>query len=81
MPNGGIALGQSHYNIQSEDTVSQFGVSKFFSMKAIVLASFSAMFALITALVILSGYLVTCNELHYETRRQVLGRTPLGEYS
>jgi len=78
VPNGGIGLGQSHYNIQSEDTVSQFGVSRFFSTKAIALAGFSAIFALITALVILSGYLVTCDELHYETRRQVLGRTTLG---
>jgi len=78
VPNGGIGLGQSHYNIQSEDTVSQFGVSRFFSTKAIALAGFSAIFALITALVIISGYLVTCDELHYETRRQVLGRTTLG---
>jgi len=78
VPNGGIGLGQSHYNIQSEDTVSQFGVSRFFSTKAIALAGVSAIFALITALVIISGYLVTCDELHYETRRQVLGRTTLG---
>ena len=42
-------------------------------------AAFAAMFSLITALVILSGYLVTCNELHYETRRQVLGKTTLGK--
>ena len=75
----GIGLGQSHYHIQSEDTLSQFGVSRFYSTKAIVFAAFAAMFSLITALVILSGYLVTCNELHYETRRQVLGKTTLGK--
>lgn len=78
VPNGGIGLGQSHYNIQSEDTVSQFGVSRFFSTKAIALAGVSAIFALITALVIISGYLVTCDELHYEARRQVLGRIGQG---
>lgn len=78
VPNGGIGLGQSHYNIQSEDTVSQFGVLRFLSTTVIALAGLSAIFALITALVILSGYLVTCDELHYETRRQVLGRTTLG---
>ena len=77
--NFAIGKGQSRYNIQSEDTVSQFGVSRFFSTKAIALAGFSAIFALITALVIISGYLVTCDELHYETRRQVLGRTTLGK--
>lgn len=75
----GIGLGQSHYNIQSEDTMSQFGVSRFYSTKAIVVGTFAAIFALITALVTLSGYLITCNELHYETRRQVLGRTTLGK--
>ena len=37
------------------------------------------MFALITALVIISGYLVTCDELHYEARRQVLGRIGQGK--
>jgi hypothetical protein len=74
----GIGLGQSHYNIQSEDTVSQFGISRFYSTKAIVISAFVALFAIVTAMVSLSGYLVTCNELHYETRRQILGRTTLG---
>ena len=75
----GIGLGQSHYHIQSEDTVSQFGVSRFYSTKAIVFAAFAGMFSLITALVILSGYLVTCNELQYETRRGVYKKTTLGK--
>lgn len=73
-----IGLGQSHYNFQTEDTVSQFGISRFFSAKTIVIGVFASTFSIITALVILSGYLVTCNELHYETRRQVLGRNTLG---
>ena len=33
---------------------------------------------LITAMVSISGYMISCNELQYETRRQVLGRTTLG---
>ena len=34
---------------------------------------------LITAMVSISGYLTSCDELQYETRRQVLGRTTLGK--
>lgn len=34
---------------------------------------------LITAMVSVSGYMISCNELQYETRRQVLGRTTLGK--
>ena len=34
---------------------------------------------LITAMVSVSGYMIFCNELQYETRRQVLGRTTLGK--
>ena len=75
----GISLGQSHYNFQSDDTVSHFGISRFFSAKVIAVSAFAAVFCVITALVTLSGYLVTCNELHYETRRQVLGRNTLGK--
>ena len=75
----GISLGQSHYNFQSDDTVSHFGISRFFSAKVIAISAFAATFCVITALVTLSGYLVTCNELHYETRRQVLGRNTLGK--
>ena len=78
-PQNGIALGQSHYSIQPEDTVSNFGVSRFYSTKAIVVSALVAAFTLITAMVTLSGYLITCNELHYEVRRQVLGRTTLGK--
>ena len=59
--------------------VSNFGVSRFYSLKAIVISSLVALFALVTAMVTLSGYLITCNELHYEVRRQVLGRTTLGK--
>ena len=70
----GIGLGQSHYNFQSDDRLSHFGVSRFYSTKVLVLSAITATFALVTAMVIMSGYLITCNELHYETRRQVLGR-------
>ena len=59
--------------------MSQFGISRFYSNKAIVLSAFAAVFALISAMVILSGYLITCNELHYETSRQVLSRNTLGK--
>ena len=75
MPNG-----ISHYNVPSEDTISQFGVSRFYSTKAIVFSAFAGIFSMISAFVILSGYLITCDELHYETRRQVLGRVTLGEF-
>lgn len=36
------------------------------------------MFVLITAIVILSGYIVTCGELQYETRRKLYGSLTLG---
>jgi len=36
------------------------------------------MFVLITAIVILSGYVVTCGELQYETRRKLYGSLTLG---
>ena len=38
-----------------------------------------ATFSLLTALVCLSGYLVTCDELSYEATRQIHGRTTLGK--
>ena len=75
----GIGLGQSHYNFQSEDRLSHFGISRFYSTKVLVLSAITSTFALVTAMVIMSGYLITCNELHYETRRQVLGKTTLGK--
>ncbi len=33
----------------------------------------------ITAFIVVSGYVVSCGELQYETRRQLYGRTTLGK--
>ena len=78
---GSTLNGGGHYAVQSEcdSTVTEFGISRFYSTKAIAISAFSAIFALITAFVIISGYLVTCNELQYESRRQVLGKITLGK--
>lgn len=62
----------------SMNTVQQKHFARLYSVKVIMLCAFLAMFTIVSALVIVSGYIVSCNELHYETRRQVYGRTTLG---
>ena len=37
-----------------------------------------SLFVMITAMVMVGGYVVTCNELHYETKRQLYGQSTLG---
>lgn len=54
-------------------------VSRVFALRALLLAAALAAFTLITALVLVGGYVTTCDELHYETKRQLYGRTTLGE--
>jgi hypothetical protein len=44
----------------------------------ILLCATLTMFVVVAALVVVAGYTVTCNELHYETKRQLYGRTTLG---
>ena len=55
-------------------------IHRHFSTKIILICSFLAMFEIVMALVLLSGYLVSCDELAYETRRQVYGRSTLGKH-
>ena len=52
---------------------------RLYSTKVILLCATITLFVVVTALVVLSGYVVSCNELHYETKRQLYGRTTLGE--
>lgn len=63
-------------------SVNSLGRSRFqrlYSTKVILLCGAVTLFVIVTALVVLSGYVVSCNELHYETKRQLYGRTTLGE--
>ena len=63
-------------------SVNSLGRSRFqrlYSTKVILLCATITLFVIVTALVVLSGYVVSCNELHYETKRQLYGRTTLGE--
>ena len=55
-----------------------YRLSTHYSSSAIILTMLLAAFSLLTALVCLSGYLITCDELSYETTRQIHGRTTLG---
>ena len=63
-------------------SVNSLGRRRFqrlYSTKVILLCATITLFVIVTALVVLSGYVVSCNELHYETKRQLYGRTTLGE--
>ena len=63
-------------------SVNSLGRRRFqrlYSTKVILLCATLTLFVVVTALVVLSGYVVSCNELHYETKRQLYGRTTLGE--
>lgn len=53
-------------------------VSSHYSTSAIAISMLLSTFSLLIALVCLSGYLITCDELSYETTRQIHGRTTLG---
>ena len=55
-----------------------FRVSSHYSTSAIAISMLLSTFSLLIALVCLSGYLITCDELSYETTRQIHGRTTLG---
>jgi len=48
------------------------------TVSLIIFSLIILMFVLINAIVILSGYLVTCGELQYETRRKLYGSLTLG---
>ena len=61
------------------NTIQARQFARLYSVKVILICAVLAMFTIVTALVITSGYIVSCNELHYETRRQVLQRTTLGK--
>lgn len=61
------------------NTLQRKRFARLYSTKVILVCAFLAMFTLVSALVVLSGYMVSCDELHYETRRQIHGRTTLGE--
>ena len=63
-------------------SVNSLGRRRFqrlYSTKVILLCATVTLFVVVTALVVLSGYVVSCNELHYETKRQLYGRTTLGK--
>ena len=51
---------------------------RFYSTKPIMLAMLLSMISLITALVAISGYFITCDELEYEAQRQIQQVLPLG---
>ena len=53
--------------------------ARLYSAKVLLLCLLLTLFVWITAFVVVSGYVVSCNELQYETRRQLYGRTTLGE--
>ena len=53
--------------------------SRYYSTKPIILAVLLAMFSLVIALVAISGYFITCDELEYEAQRQINQRLPLGK--
>ena len=59
-------------------TILFFRVSSHYSTSAIAISMLLSTFSLLIALVCLSGYLITCDELSYETTRQIHGRTTLG---
>ena len=59
-------------------TLIFFRVSSHYSTSAIAISMLLSTFSLLIALVCLSGYLITCDELSYETTRQIHGRTTLG---
>lgn len=76
------SLPKAQFNYWSEPSERGFSTGKFarfYSLKPILLAMFLATFALVIALVAISGYFVTCDELEYETRRQINKRNNLGE--
>ena len=73
--NGGFGIVPSH----SMTTIQRMQFARLYSTKVILVSGFLAMFSIVMALVITSGYMVSCNELHYETRRQLYGRTTLGK--
>ena len=45
-----------------------------------MLAMVLSMISLITALVAISGYFITCDELEYEAQRQIQQVLPLGKF-
>merc|ERR1719195_2547476 len=57
---------------------SSFGPAAKPTITLIVFSTIMLTLVLMTAVVILSGYLVTCGELQYETRRQLYGSLTLG---
>jgi len=57
---------------------SSFGHRAKPTITLIVFSTIIFLFVLITAIVILSGYVVTCGELQYETRRNLYSSLPLG---
>eukprot|EP00094_Tigriopus_californicus_P013691 TCALIF_13248-PA protein Name:"Protein of unknown function" AED:0.30 eAED:0.30 QI:229/0.5/0.4/0.6/1/0.8/5/0/540 len=72
---------QSGMVAQSSTSVtSRQIVARIYSTKVIVVATCLAMFSVVLATVILSGYLVSCDELAYETRREIYGRGSLGKW-
>lgn len=70
---------QSGMPAQSSNSVmSRQIVARIYSTKVIIVATCLAMFSVVLATVVLSGYLVSCDELAYETRREIYGRGTLG---
>ena len=84
---GGLSSNPRHhvnpgFGQLSSLSVNSLGRRRFqrlYSTKVILLCATLTLFVIVTALVVLSGYIVSCNELHYETKRQLYGRTTLGE--
>jgi len=64
-------------SVTGASTVS-FGRNAKPTVSLIIFAMINYMFVLINAIVILSGYIVTCGELQYETRRQLYKSLTLG---
>jgi hypothetical protein len=86
-PNSSQLNGSGRHHIRpgfgqlSSLSVNSIGRRRFqrlYSTKVILLCATLTMFVVVAALVVVAGYTVTCNELHYETKRQLYGRTTLG---
>ncbi len=83
---GSVVDGNAQYNpwqlgllpSASMDTIARRRFARLYSGGTILLCGVVAAFVTIVAAVIVGGYVVSCSELQYETRRQLYGRTTLG---
>ena len=67
------------FGTPSMSTLERARVNRIYSTKTVLMALTMALFMLVMAMVITAGYVVSCDELHYETKRQLYGKTTLGK--